>query len=113
MGAVGGIIAPLIAGVATAGVSALAMNSMMKNNQQDASQLMALTRQNNQSAMSTLPKAPEAPTGNASDASTNAAEAERQKQLAAMAASEAAVNPTGGLGLTDKAPTKKKTLGGM
>ena len=113
MGALGAVAGPLIAGVATAGISAIAMNSMMKNNQKDASQLMALAQQNDQSAMSTLPKVPEAPTGNASDATTNEAEAERQKQLAAMAASDAAVNPTGGLGLSDKAPTKKKTLGGV
>ena len=111
--AAGAIVAPLLTGVATAGISALAMNSMMKSNQQDQSQLMTLAQQNNQSAMSTLPKPPAAPTGNAADASTNASEAARQKQLAAMSAASSAVNPTGGLGLTEPATTKKKTLGGI
>lgn len=112
----GAAAAPIIGGlisVAGAGLSAFAMSKMMKNNTEDMGKLSQLAQQNNQDALSSLPKAPEAPTGNAADAATNEAEAERQKQLAAMAANEAATNPTGGLGLSTPANTKKKTLGGM
>ena len=108
----GAVVAPLI-GLATAGISAYATSRMLKNNQNSQmASLQSMQNTNYQNAVNTLPTAPEAPTNNAADAATNEAEAERQKQLAAMAKNEAAVNPTGGLGVTTQANTKKKTLGG-
>ena len=112
----GAAAAPIIGGVlglAGAGLTAYSMSKMMKNNQ---SQQMSMSQQLQQSnyadAVASLPEAPKAPTGDAADAETNAAEAERQKQLRAMAANDKLVNPTGGLGDTSQANTKKRTLGG-
>ena len=111
-----GAAAPIIGGVlglAGAGLTAYSMSKMMKNNQsQQMSMLQQLQNDNFANAQATLPKTPEAPTGNAADAATNEAEAERQKQLKLLAANEKLVNPTGGLGVTQKANTKKRTLGG-
>jgi hypothetical protein len=96
-----------------AGLTAYGMSRMQKNMMnQSAAQLQSIQNNNASQAVETLPKAPEAPTGNEGDATANPAEQERQKQLAAMADNAAMVNPTGGLGLSTTANTKKKTLGG-
>lgn len=109
----GAAAAPALLSLAGAGLTAYTMSRAMKqNNSNSYNQLAALSAANSQQAIDTLPEAPEAPTNNADDAGTNAAEAERQKQQQAMAANDAANNPTGSLGLSTPANTKKKTLGG-
>lgn len=115
-----GFIAPVIPallGAAAVGLGAYSMSKMMKGIQgqnPSAGELQSLNNQNMQAALDTLPKAPEAPTGDALDAANNEAEAARKEQLQMAARNEAAVNPTGGLGLSSAtANTKKKTLGGI
>lgn len=108
-----GVAGAVIGGLASAGLFAYGMSQMGKAQQsQSVGQLKALQSNNAAQAVETLPKAPEAPTGNADDAGTNAAEEARKQQMAAMAANDAMVNPTSGLGLSAPANTKKKTLGG-
>lgn len=112
----GAVAAPVIGGalgLAGAGLTAYAMSKMMKNNQSDQHAMLSRLQSGNYAdAQATLPKTPEAPTGNAADAAANGAEAERQRQLRLLAANEALVNPTGGLGVAAPANTKKRTLGG-
>ncbi len=113
-----GVVGAVVGGLAMAGLTAYGMSKMQKSmmnqnyGQLQAIQNSAIQNSNAAQAVDTLPQAPEAPTGNETDAETNAAEQERQKQLAAMAANDAMVNPTSGLGLSTPANTKKKTLGG-
>ncbi len=108
-----GVVGAVVGGLAMAGLTAYGMSKMQKSMMnQNYGQLQAIQNSNAAQAVDTLPQAPEAPTGDAADAETNAAEQERQKQLAAMAANDAMVNPTSGLGLSTPANTKKKTLGG-
>jgi hypothetical protein len=102
----------IVGSLATAGLTAYSMSQMGKAQNQSAAQLTALQNSNNAQAVDTLPKPPEAPTNGEGDAATNPAEQERQKQLAAMAANDAMVNPTSGLGLSAPAKTKKQSLGG-
>lgn len=101
-----GQLAPLLG----AGVLAYTMGNSMSNSlNSSASNLTALSNQQSQTALETLPDQP-----TDIDSGENAeAEAARQQQLQQMAANEASVNPTKGLGDTSAANTKKKTLGGV
>lgn len=105
-----GAVAPIIGGVlGLAGLSAYAMSKAMKGQgDSNAAALQALSQQNQQNAIDTLPETPT----NIDTGQNEEAEAARQQQLQLMAANDAAVNPTGGLGVTSQANTKKKTLGG-
>lgn len=102
----------VVGGLATAGLTAYSMSQMSKAQNQSAGQLKAIQNNNAAQAIDTVPKPPKAPTGNEADAGKNPAEEARKQRLAAMAANEAMVNPTSGLGLSAPANTKKKTLGG-
>ena len=113
MGAVAAPAFLAVAGLVGVGLSAYATNKMMKENSKSQASMLQQLQTNQDNALATLPETPEAPTNNAADADTNAAEAERQKQLQQMAANEKMVNPTGGLGVTTAANTKKRTLGGV
>lgn len=107
-----GAAAPIIGGVLAlggAGLSAYAMSKALKGRQDSStSALQALSRENQRNAIDTLPETPT----NIDTGENTEAEAARQQQLQLMAANDAAVNPTGGLGVTSQANTKKKTLGG-
>lgn len=100
---------PLLAATAGAGLVAYTMGNSLKNqNNASAESLMQLSNQQSQDALNTLPETPtDIDTGE-----NDEAEAARRQQQQAMAANEARVNPTGSLGVTSTANTKKKTLGG-
>lgn len=107
-----GLETAIIGGLLAGGLFAMSQSKKNQSSYQNTGSLTQLQNTNAANAINTLPQAPEAPTGDSADAEKNAAETERSAQLAAMAENASAVNPTGGLGLTGQASTKKRTLGG-
>lgn len=107
----GALAIPLAIGLGTAGAGYLLSRNIAGGLQSNTGNLTNLSNQINADALENLPDAPDVPTGELTEG--NAAEDERAAAIAAQEANQAATNPTGALGVTSQANTRRRTLGGQ